>query len=329
MKNQHKARRRDEVVSEEFTTKEIGISLDKLKTETGVENQRTKNKLDDYTTGFVTSKDGTTIGYRQLGHGPALVLLHGHMESAQSHIQLAEALATNFTVYLPDRRGRGLSGPYGKDYSIQKDIEDMDALLNKNGAHYVFGVSSGGIIALQAALSLPAIHKAVIYEPPLLINGSLPIAWLTRFEREIAQGKVASALVTAMKGTQMGPPIFNVIPRRLLVLLTKMTMKNEDKKAKDYDVTMRMLAPTLHYDFQLVIEMSKKLESFKAIRAEVLLLGGSKSPAYFKVALDTLEKVLPHVKRIEFSGLGHGGAGNANRRGKPELIAQELRRFFA
>jgi hypothetical protein len=132
-----------------------------------------------------------------------------------------------------------------------------------------------------------------------------------------------------MKGTQMGPPIFNVIPRRLLELLTNMAMKNEDKKAKDYDVTMRMLAPTLHYDFQLVIEMAEKLESFKDIRAEVLLLGGSKSPAYFKVALDALEKILPLVTRIEFPGLGHGGSGNTNRGGKPQRVAQELCRFFA
>jgi pimeloyl-ACP methyl ester carboxylesterase len=329
IENQHKARSRDEVLSEEFMRKDIGTPLNELRRETGVENQLAKSTREDHTTCFVTSKDGTTIGYRQLGHGPALVLLHGHMESAQSHIQLAEALATNFTVYLPDRRGRGLSGSYGKDYSIQKDVEDMDALLTKTGAHYVFGVSSGGIIALQAALSLPVIQKVAIYEPPLLINGSLSIAWLTRFEREIAQGKVASALVTAMKGTQMGPRIFNIIPRGLLEPLTNMAMKREDKKAKDYDVTMRMLAPTLHYDFQTVIEMSDKLESFKAIRAEVLLLGGSKSPAYFKVALDTLENVLPHVKRIEFSGLAHGGAGNANRGGKPERVAQELRRFFA
>jgi pimeloyl-ACP methyl ester carboxylesterase len=315
-------------ISEESMRKEIRRSFDKSKTETGIENQLARNVLEDYTTCFVTSKDGTTIGYRQLGRGPALLLLHGHMESAQSHIQLAEALAASFTVYLPDRRGRGLSGPYGKDYSIQKDVEDMDALLTKTGAHYVFGVSSGGIIWLQAALSLSSIHKAAIYEPPLLINGSLPIAWLTRFDKEMAQGKVASALITAMKGTQMGPPIFNVIPHRLLELLTNMAMKNEDNKAKDYDVTMRMLAPTLHYDFQLVVEMAEKLKSFKAIQAEVLLLGGSKSPAYFKVALDTLEKVLPHVTRIEFPGLGHGGSGNTNRGGKPERLAQELLKFF-
>ena len=315
-------------ISEESMRKEIRRSFDKSKTETGIENQLARNVLEDYTTCFVTSKDGTTIGYRQLGRGPALLLLHGHMESAQSHIQLAEALAASFTVYLPDRRGRGLSGPYGKDYSIQKDVEDMDALLTKTGSHYIFGVSSGGIIWLQAALSLSSIYKAAIYEPPLLINGSPPIAWLTRFDKEMAQGKVASALITAMKGTQMGPPIFNVIPHRLLELLTNMAMKNEDKKAKDYDVTMRMLAPTLHYDFQLVVEMAEKLESFKAIQAEVLLLGGSKSPAYFKVALDTLEKVLPHVTRIEFPGLGHGGSGNTNRGGKPERLAQELLKFF-
>lgn len=319
----------DDRISEESMRKKIRTSLDQLKTEKGVKHQLARNVLEGYTTCFVTSKDGTTIGYRQLGHGPALVLLHGHMESAQSHIQLAEALATNFTVYLPDRRGRGLSGPYGKDYSIQKDVEDMDALLTKTGAHYVFGVSSGGIIWLQAAaLNLPAIHKAAIYEPPLLVNGSLQIDWLTRFEREIAQGKVSSALITAMKGTQMGPPIFNVIPRPLLELLINMAMKNEDKKAKDCDVTIRMLALTLHYDFQLVIEMAEKLESFKDIRAEVLLLGGSKSPAYFRVALDALEKVLPHVTRIEFPGLGHGGSGNTNRGGKPQQVAQELRKFF-
>ncbi len=82
-------------------------------------------------------------------------------------MQLAEALADSFTIYLPDRRGRGLSGPYGKEYSVQEDVDDLDALLTKTGAHYVFGVSSGGIICLEAALKLPAIQKAAVYEPPL------------------------------------------------------------------------------------------------------------------------------------------------------------------
>ena len=92
---------------------------------------------------------------------------------------------------------------------------------------------------------------------------------------------------------------------------------------------MWMLAPTLHYDFQLVSETDGALERFKTIRAEVLLLGGSASPAYLKVALDALAQVFPQAKRIEFPGLGHGATGNTDRGGQPERVAQELRRFFA
>jgi len=283
---------------------------------------------DRYSTGSIVSKDGTTIGYRQLGQGPGLIVLHGAMESARSHMQLAEALAASFSVYLPDRRGRGLSGPYRKDHSIETDVQDMAALLAKTDTHDVMGVSSGAIIWLQAALTLPAIRRAVIFEPPLPINGSLPTDFVQRYEREIAQDEVAAALVSAMKGTQMGPPIFNIIPRGLLERLTTAMMASEEKKAGSDDVTMRMLAPTLHYDFQLATEMEGALERFKAIRAEVLLLGGSKSPAYLKAGLDALENVLPHVTRVELPGLGHGATGNTDRGGRPERAAAVLRQFF-
>lgn len=286
-----------------------------------------------YTTGFVTAPDGVSIGYRQLGHGPGVVLLHGAMESAGSHMQLAAALADAFTVYVPDRRGRGLSGPYSKEYTIQSDVADMDALLTKTGARNVFGVSSGADIWLEAALSLPAIQKAALYEPALFGDASEPRAFLARFDREMAQRKVAAAMVTAMKGAQMGPPIFNAMPRWLLESLTGSMMKGEQKKAKAGDITMGTLAPTLHYDFTLVTAMSGHFQDFKEVRAEVLLLGGSKSPAYLKSALPNLEKVLPRVVgRVEFPGLDHGGssdASNTNRNGNPELIARELRRFFA
>jgi hypothetical protein len=123
------------------------------------------------------------------------------------------------------------------------------------------------------------------------------------------------------------------MPRFLLELLTNMMMKGEEKKASSDDVTFRMLAPTLHYDGQLGVEMDGKLESFRGIPAEVLLLGGSKSPAYLKVALNALEKVLPRMTRIEFPGLGHAAAWNYDKQrnagGQPERVAQELRRFFA
>jgi pimeloyl-ACP methyl ester carboxylesterase len=298
-----------------------------MNAKTSINISATATMQEPYTTSSVTSKDGTTIGYRQLGHGPGVVLLHGGFEAAQSHIQLAERLSDAFTIYLPDRRGRGLSGPFGKDDSIQQEVEDMDALLTKTGAHNVFGISSSAIIWLQAALTLSAIHKAAIYEPPLLMNE--PAVILRRFDQEIAQGNVDTALTTAMKVTQMGPPILNVMPSFLLKLLMRMVMASEEKKGTSDNVSFRELAPTWHYDGQIVVEMSGKLERFRDVRAQVLLLGGSQSPAYLKAGLDGLEKVLPHASRVEFPGVGHGGSGNSDRGGKPELVAQALHSFFA
>src|SRR5437588_9690521 len=140
-----------------------------MKTKSSVENQSTTASREPYTTGSVTSQHGTAIGYRQYGHGPGIVLEQGGMGSAHNFHQLAVALADTFTVYVPDRRGRGLSGPFGKDYSIKKDVEDLDALFTKTGAHSLFGLSVGGLIALQAALTLPAIHKVAIFEPGLSV----------------------------------------------------------------------------------------------------------------------------------------------------------------
>jgi pimeloyl-ACP methyl ester carboxylesterase len=299
---------------------------DRLKDQSAVTGQ------ERYAIYTVTSKDGTTIGYCQLGHGPGAVLVQGAMGTAHNFMELANSLADTFTVYLPDRRGRGLSPlPYDKDYTIQKDVEDLDALLAKTGAHYIFGLSSGALISLQATLTLPAIHKAVIYEPPLFVNG-MPTVLLRRYEKEMDEGNLAAALITAMKATQMGPAIFNVIPSWLLKQLTNLMMVQEDKQANNDDVTMRILAPTLRYDFHLVTEMNGKLERFKVINKEVLLLGGSKSPAFLKADLDALEKILPYVTRFEFPGLGHSAAWNydkqRNPQADPKRVAQELRRFF-
>jgi pimeloyl-ACP methyl ester carboxylesterase len=138
------------------------------------------------------------------------------MGTAHNFDQLAATLAGTFTVFVPDRRGRGLSRDAGKDYSIQKEVDDLDALLSQTGSHNIFGLSAGAIIALQASLTLSAIHKLAIFEPPLFINGTLPTAQIARHEKEMAQGKVAAALVTAMRAGQFGPPALKFMPRWLL-----------------------------------------------------------------------------------------------------------------
>ena len=283
-------------------------------------------------TGSVISADGTTIGYRQIGHGPALIMLHGANTSGLDFTQLAEGLADRFTVYLPDRRGRGLSGPFSKNYSMQEEVDDLTALVNKTGARLLYGMSAGGLICLQASLSLPGIQKMALYEPALLLDGTTHTTWLSRFDQQMAQGEVAAALVICMKGLELGGPALNAMPNWLLKAFTNAAMKGEDKKAGPDTITMRKLAPTLHYDGLLLAEMSGQLERFHAVTASVLLLGGSKGLPFLKPSLDALEKTLPHVAgRVEFPGLEHGGSNNpsqTNRGSKPALVAQELRRFF-
>ena len=287
-----------------------------------------------YTTGSVMSKDGTTIGYRQLGSGPSIILLHGGANASQNYSKLGAALSDVFSVCIPDRRGRGLSGPFGKNYSMRKEIEDVDALLTKTGAHNIFGLSSGGLIALQAALELPTIHKAVINEPPLDVDNSIITmmqSFMPRFDREIAEGRVAEAMVTLLKdfGGIFLPgylqPLVTITPRVMLVGLFSWVLRRDAQHVKGDDVPLRELMRTFHFDYQLVVEMQGTLESFKAVPADVLLLGASESPAFLTHTLDALENVIPHVHRVEMQGLGHGAALDG---GKPERVAQELRRFF-
>lgn len=88
-------------------------------------------KKQKYTKNSATSNDGTIIGYRQMGSGPGIILMHGGIQAAQNLMKLGTALSDEFTVYIPDRRGRGLSGAFGDNYGQQKETEDLDALLKK------------------------------------------------------------------------------------------------------------------------------------------------------------------------------------------------------
>jgi pimeloyl-ACP methyl ester carboxylesterase len=288
----------------------------------------------EMTTGSVVSKDGTRIGYLRVGRGPAVVLLHGSNESARSHTQLALALADAFTVYLPDRRGRGMSGPHRPDHSIRTEVEDLQAVLTESGAQRVFGVSVSALIVLQAARTQSAIRQVAAYEPALLMDRSSRYTeWVTRFDQEMAQGNVAAAEITSMYGLDLAPPAFRLMPRPQAEALTDMAMDSEDKQATGDTVTMRKLAPTLRWEGVLLAEMAGTIGTFADVPAEVLLLGGSmERPAFIKPAFDALAQTLPHNRRVEFPGLGHGGSadvGPANPDGKPEFVAPEIRSFFA
>jgi len=287
------------------------------------------------TTGSVASADGTRIGYLRAGQGPAVVIVHGSNESARSHTQLALALAGDFTVYMPDRRGRGLSGPHQADHCLRTEVEDLQAVLAGSGASKVFSVSIGGLIALEAARAGPAIRQLALYEPAILTAAERDrcTRWVDRFDEEMSQGRVAAALITSMFGCDLAPPAFKIMPRRLLEVLTSAAMKKEDSQAAGDDATIRKVAPTLRYEGLLLDETAGTISRFADVAADVLLMGGDlKRPAFLKPAFDAYARTLPHNRQVTFPGLDHGASGDpgpANRRGQPAVLAPQIRSFFS
>ena len=255
--------------------------------------------------------------------GPGLVLVHGSGQSSQNFMKLAGALSDAFTVLVPDRRGRGLSGPFGEAYGLQTECHDLRAIMTQTGAGFIFGLSSGAVICLRAALTVPEVVKAALYEPPLAVGGWSPTFWADRYDEEIARGDLASAFVTAMKGTQSVP---RFVPRFALVPLMRRALSRADpSKVGTGEVHPLTLITTLHYDAQLVREMEGHLEECRRVSIPMLLLGGSKSPAYLRRSVDVLAGLLPRCTRVQLQGVGHIAADNS---GKPELVARELRAFF-
>ncbi|MGZ0147445.1 alpha/beta fold hydrolase [Kribbella sp. WER1] len=288
----------------------------------------------ELTQGAVTSRDGTEIGYYKTGQGPAVVLLHGSMESATSHTLFAQELADEFTVYLPDRRGRGLSGPHRPDHGVHTEVEDLDAVLAAAGAERAFGVSAGGAVVLEAARTLSSLKQIALYEPAIALDGAPHREWLARFDQQIARGDVAGAMVTSMFGFEMAPGFLKAVPRGVLRWATEKMLAKDARQAGDGAVLLRDLAPTIHAEGTIVAELGGTFDRFRAVDADVLLLGGTKGLRGLGPGRDRLEQVLPNVRRIEYDGYDHGSAsdpGGVNPSGKPEIvrrIAADVKAFF-
>src|SRR5713101_8311119 len=100
----------------------------------------------------VVSADGTKIAFDQTGQGPPVILVVGAFNERSTGAPLAEALELQLKVLNYDRRGRGASGD-AQPYAVEREVEDLDALIREaGGAALVFGYSSGAILALEGAL---------------------------------------------------------------------------------------------------------------------------------------------------------------------------------
>ena len=272
-------------------------------------------------TGSVISKDGTKIGYQKMGNGPAVVLVHGGMMSSQNFSELGRYLSQDFTVYIPDRRGRGMSSEDAKEYGLVRESEDMQALVRKTGSQNIFGLSSGAIVVMQTALIEPSLKKVAIYEPPLPFD-ERPTLWVPAYDLAMQQQNYGAAMSAVIKGTG-DKGFFSLIPRGILTALFNRAIEN-DSKTKN-KVPLKSLIRAMSNDIKIVQDAKEILEKYKQIKADVLLLGGNKSKDFLTATLDIINKGLPNAKRVTFKGIGHIAADN---HGRPESVAKELKLFF-
>jgi pimeloyl-ACP methyl ester carboxylesterase len=265
-----------------------------------------------------------TPSKKQIGSREGLVLVHGGMMYSQNFMTLAELLANDFTAYVPNRCGRGLSEMH-KDYSLLAGSEDIQAILNKTNTQNAFGLSSGAIIALQTALLNSTLKKIALFEPPIPVSSANPSPWADSYKLAISKQNFGKAFISIVKGTG-DTSLMKSLPGFITIPFMNIAINLEAKKNLDKDeAPLKSLIAAMQYDIEIVNQSQGIIDKCKILTTDILLLGGQKSQHNLKIALNSLSAVLPQAKRIEFPNVGHLAADNS---GKPEVVANELRKFF-
>jgi len=265
---------------------------------------------------IATSKDGTKIAYDKTGQGPALILVTGAFgyRKFPAQVRLAELLSERFTVYSYDRRGRGDSGD-SRDYAVEREIEDLQAMIDAaGGPAYVWGLSSGAVLALRAAAQGLDIAKLALHEPPFVVSSSdrkPPSDFADRVGRLIASGDRAGAVKYFMT-EGMGAPSFVVGLMRFMPGVWK---------------RLTAVAHTLPYDAELLKGYADgnplPAEPWSSVAMPTLVLEGPESPDGLRRASQALADALPNARLLSKKGLGHTKKLDA------KAISSELAAFFA
>jgi len=236
-------------------------------------------------------------------------LITGALSNRASHGHLVELLAPEFTVFNYDRRGRGDSGDT-PPYAVQREIEDLDAIIDAAAEPVLlYGSSSGANLAIQAALSGLAITGLALWEPNFIVDRSrpaLPGDYVEHLHELVSAGRRGDAVEYFMTAA-VGMPAEFVAPMR----------------DAPFWPAQETLAHTLAYDGAVVSDnMSGKpltAESWASVAVPTLILDGSTVP-WMSVGADALANVLPNAERRTLAGQTHDVA--------PEPVADALTDFF-
>lgn len=240
----------------------------------------------------IPSKDGTAIAYDLLGEGQPLLFITGAtcFRNFKPALDDAKILASAYQVYNYDRRGRGDSGDTAP-YAIQKEVDDIEALIDSAGGRAsLYGHSSGAVLALEAALRMPdKVSKLIIYDPAYVHNETERVSYDSlrkQIEEFLRQKAYAKAVRCFLVGIGM--------PKIFVFFLPLMPGWK----------TMKALAPTLLYDIELTKELPP-LQRLAKISVPTTILYGEKSPESVKAVAKGIAKVLPGSTSLEIKGQDH------------------------
>ncbi len=244
----------------------------------------------------VTSNDGTIIAYDRTGEGPPLILVAGAFQGRKAMGAYAAPLADHFTVYAYDRRGRGDSGDT-PPYAIDREIADIAALIDEAGGKaFVFGGSSGAVLALDAAEHGLNIPKLAVYEPPFVVDDSRPSVpddLVDELASLLAAGRRSeAATIYLTKGAAM--------PGEAVAQM---------ESAPYWATDVVPVAHTLLYDAIIMAGTMTggplPAQRWANLAAPTLVINGTKSFAWVDAATAALATVLPNATRRTFEDEEH------------------------
>ena len=264
----------------------------------------------------VTSSDGALISVRSVGAGAGIVLVPGVGRGANDYARLAADLAPQFAVHGIDRRGRGESDPQGDGYSIEREVDDLAAVLEATDSHFVFGHSYGGLIGLEGARSLP-IERLAVWEPAVSLDGSFPARELQSFSAAVAGGRCASAQAMVVKAV-IGRP-YDALPLAVIRALVAVYARWTGGR-----VTASLVA-TMSRELAEIVRLDSDGQRYAGIGADTLLLAGARSRAFLTTPCRELARVIPRAEARSLPGLAHMAPDIQ----APARVAEELRAFFS
>ena len=241
----------------------------------------------------VRSRDGTTIAYDRLGAGPPVILVDGAFcsRSFGPMPKLAPLLARDFTVFMYDRRGRGASGDTAP-YAVEREIEDIEALISEaGGSAFVYAISSGAALALEAAASGLSITKLALYEAPFMVGNPKhlpPADHQAQLVRLVAEGRRGEAVKFYMKDI-IGMPGLLMALFRVLPMWSK----------------LKAVAPSLPYDSAIMGDFALPTRRAASLKMSTLVISGDKSMPVLRAAAQRLSEVIPGARLRTLPGQTH------------------------